>query len=297
MTPRNQIIAITAAALLLYVAVRLLPAGSNLNHMDFRTEGKGAVEFCDPANPQFIPVVAARSPVVMALQAEGPLAPRQPVKFVLTLRTAGGKPIGPADLLVAHTRKLHLLIVDPTLSDYQHVHPEPGRREGEWVFSLTPERAGVYRVFADFTPAATARGLYASADFTVSGSVATVTRSVNTTVQQAGCLFTLVTPEVFRARQTTGLKFRVESQGTVKQPVRLEPVMGAFAHLVTFDEARSGFAHLHPLETDLTQGPDPLRPELTFIVTIPEPGRYVVWAQVSLAGNEVFVPFWIEVSP
>ena len=33
----------------------------------------------------------------------------------------------------------------------------------------------------------------------------------------------------------------------------LEPVMGAFAHLVTFDEALSGFAHLHPMETDLTQ--------------------------------------------
>lgn len=297
MTPRNQIIAITAAALLLYTVVRLLPTGSNLNHMDFRMEGKGAVEFCDPANPQFIPVVAARSPVTLALQADTALAPRSPVSFVLTLRTAGGKPIGPADLLVTHTRKLHLLIVDPTLSDYQHVHPEPGRRDGEWVFSLTPERAGVYRVFADFTPAATARGLYASADFTVPGAVATVTRSVNTTVQMAGCLFTLVTPDIFRARQPADLKFRVESQGAVKQPVTLRPVMGAFAHLVAFDEARSGFAHLHPLESDLTRAPDPLRPELNFKVTIPEPGRYVIWAQISLAGNEVFVPFWVDVSP
>ena len=33
--------------------------------------------------------------------------------------------------------------------------PEPGRRLGEWTFTLTPARPGDYRVFADFTPAAT----------------------------------------------------------------------------------------------------------------------------------------------
>src|SRR5207344_1352744 len=105
--------------IILFVTVRLLPTGSNVNHMDFRMEGKGAIEFCDPANPQFIPVVAVRSPVVMTLASREPPAQDRPADFTLTLRTAGGKPIGPADLLVAHTQKLHLLVVDPTLSDYQ----------------------------------------------------------------------------------------------------------------------------------------------------------------------------------
>jgi hypothetical protein len=292
---KRQVGLITGAALVLYVVVRLLPTGSNVNHMDFRMEGKGALEFCDPANPQFIPVVAVRSPVVMALAAKQPPAKDAPVDFTLTLRTASGKPIGPSDLLVAHTRKLHLLIVDPTLSDYQHVHPEPGRRDGEWKFSLTPNRAGVYRVFADFTPVATQRGLYASADFAVPGSVPTVIQQVNTTWQQGGYTFTLDLPRELHAGQTADLRFRIESQGKVKEPVPLQPVMGAFAHLVAFDHERSGFAHLHPKETDLARPPDQLRPELNFKVTIPRPGSYVVWAQVNLAGHEVFVPFWIEV--
>lgn len=296
---RRQILLITAVALALYVGVRLLPTGSNLNHMDFRVEGagKGALEFCDPANPQFIPVVAVRSPVAMTLQADQPPAQQKPVTFVLTLRTAGGKPIGAADLLVAHTRKLHLLVVDPTLSDYQHIHPEPGRREGEWVFTLTPARAGIYRVFADFTPAATARGLYASADFTVPGSVATVTRSPNTTALLGGCQLTLAVPANFRAGQPADLKLRLESQGAVKRPIRLQPVMGAFAHLVALDEARSGFAHLHPNETDLNTALDPLQPELGFKITIPQPGRYVIWAQVNFGGEDMFAPFWVDVSP
>lgn len=297
MSPRNQVIIITAAALALYVGVRLLPTGSNLNHMDFRMEGKGALEFCDPANPQFIPVVAVRSPVVVTLQPDREPARDQPVKFTLKLATANGKPVGPADLLVAHTRKLHLLIADPTLNDYQHVHPEPGRRDGEWVFEMIPRRVGTYRVFADFTPAATQRGLYASADFTVPGSVPVVTRVPNTTAQYANFNFELELPPALQAGKPADLKFRIESQGREKQPVPLQPVMGAFAHLVAFDEARSGFAHLHPNETDLNQPPDSLRPELTFKVTIPAPGRYVIWAQVNLRGTEAFVPFWVDVMP
>ena len=295
--PRRSIGLITAAALGLYLLVRLLPTGTNLNHMDFRMTGKGALEFCDPLNPQFIPVVRVRSPVVLALKGDRDPALNQPVNFVLTMRTASGKSIAPEDLLVADTRKLHLLVADPTLSDYQHIHPEPGRRAGEWTFTLAPARAGLYRVFADFTPVATARGLYASAEFTVPGTVATVIQSPNTTWQAAGFNFELVLPPSFRAGQPADLRFQIESQGAVKRPVPLQPVMGAFAHLVAFDEARSGFAHLHPIETDLTKPPDPLRPVLNFKVTIPSPGRYAIWAQVNLGGNEIFVPFWVDVAP
>jgi hypothetical protein len=294
---RRQIVLITLVALALFVTVRFLPTGTNLSHMDFRVEGKGALEFCDPANPQFIPVVQVRSPVVLTLKSARVPARDQPVDFTLTMKTASGQPIAPEDLLVANTRKLHLLVVDPTLTDYQHIHPEPGRRPGEWVFTLVPARAGLYRVFADFTPAATARGLYSVAEFTVPGTVATVTRSANTTWQAAGYNFELVVPPVFHARQPADLRLRIVSQGAARQAVPLQTVMGAFAHLVAFDETRSGFAHLHPDETDLDKPPDKFQPELNFKITIPQPGRYVIWGQVNLGGTEVFAPFWIDVRP
>lgn len=76
----------------------------------------------------------------------------------------------------------------------------------------------------------------------------------------------------------------------------MEPVMGAYAHLVAFDAARSGFAHLHPNETDLSRALNPTRPQLTFKLTIPRIGRYVIWAQVNLGGTEMFVPFWFDVA-
>ncbi len=293
----RQVIIITAVALALYFVVRLLPTGTNLSHMDFRVEGKGALEFCDPANPQFIPVVQARSPIVLQLKGDVAPAAGQPVNFTLVMHTASGKPIAPEDLLVAHTRKLHLMVVDPTLSDYQHIHPEPGRHAGEWVFTMTPQRSGLYRVFADFTPAATQRGLYGVAEFTVPGPVPVVIREANNTYQAAGFNFMLDMPPVLQAGKPADLRLRIESQGAVKQPVPLRPVMDAFAHLVAFDEARSGFAHLHPKELDLTRPPDALHPELNFKVTIPASGRYAIWAQVNLAGTEVFAPFWVDVLP
>lgn len=298
----RRIAVITLVAVAIYAGFRVLPTGTNLNHMDFRVTGGNSIEFCDPLNPQFIPVVAVRSPVTMAVRtADGAaVMPGREARFILTLKTAAGKLVAPEDLLVAHTRKLHLLIIDPWMDDYQHVHPEPSRAPGEWTFAFTPKRGGPYRIFADFTPVATARGLYASVDLNVgearapAGLTMIMQHEASWTTERDGYRFTL-TPAVqpIRAGQVADLRFSVTKLDGGRVP--LEPVMDAFAHLVAFDEARSGFAHLHPNEIDLTQPPDATHPVLTFKVTIPQPGRYVIWSQVSLGGHEVFAPFWFDV--
>ena len=96
-----------------------------------------------------------------------------------------------------------------------------------------------------------------------------------------------------RAAQPLDLRFALERPDG--EAVRLEPVMGAWAHLVAFDPARSGFAHLHPMEGDLLKPPDARNPVLNFKLTIPRAGRFMIWAQVNLAGREEFVPFALEV--
>lgn len=294
-TQTIQFALLTAGALGLYAGFRALPIGTNLNHIDFRVEGKNTLEFCDPANPQFIPVVSVRSPVTTRLTGDGAPAVGRTTQFTLSLATASGKPIAPADLLVAHTRRLHLMVVDPTLHDYQHLHPDPGEKPGEWVFTHTPRLTGEYRVFADFTPTATGRGLYASAAFTVPGEVAVDPAVLDWHAEVDGYRFTLAPSAPLRAGVPADLAFTiVRPDGG---PVPLRPVMEAYAHLVAFDAARSGFAHLHPKELDLTHAPDPVRPRLTFTVTIPNPGLYVIWAQVDVGGRETFAPFWFEVAP
>jgi hypothetical protein len=161
---------------------------------------------------------------------------------------------------------------------------------------LIPQRAGRYLVFADFTPAATARGLYAAAEFSVPGAPDLPPTADNWVCESEGLRFTLAADAPFRARAVVGLTLTVESVGGDRRPVPLEPVMGADAHLVAFDVARSGFAHLHPDPADAGAHRDAYRPQLRFRIQIPQPGRYVIWSQIKAGGRERFAPFWIEVA-
>lgn len=291
----RQLGVITVAALAIFAFLRWLPTGTDLTHMDFRVDAKNSIEFCDPLNPQFIPVVAVASPVSLSVKS-APVRAGETVSAIVTLKTSNGKPVATNDLLVVHTRPLHLLISDPSLTDYQHVHPEPTGQPGEWSFNFTPLKSGAYRIFADFTPAATGRGLYATADLEVKpGNVQTMDIERAGPGSADGDYTFALTPgtQPLRAKEPLDLKFTITRSDGAGVP--LEPVMDAYAHLVAFDEARSGFAHLHPMLENPSQVPDRVRPSLDFKVTIPKAGRYVVWSQVNLAGGERFVPFWFDV--
>lgn len=292
---RRQLAWITAGAIAVFVGLRLLPTGTNLSHMDFRVDPRAgnAIEFCDPLNPQFIPVVAAKSPVTMALTTASPVEAGRETRATLTLKTASGKAVAVADLLETHTRRLHLLIIDPTLRDYQHVHPDPTGEAGAWSFAFTPRQSGTYRVFGDFTPTATARGLYASVDLEVAAATGPKLGSIEN--GRTGFAFVL-TPAALPARAGQPVELRFSVSRTDGGTVVLEPVMGAYAHLVAFDATRSGFAHLHPVESDLLKKPDTINPALNFKLTIPRAGRYTIWAQVNLGGGgETFAPFALDV--
>jgi len=293
---KKQLLLLSLGAVALFVVVRLLPIGTNLSHGDFRVVGGNTLEMCDPARPAFIPVVDVRSPVVLRLEPAAPPEKGRAIRFVLTMATLSGKPIAPRDLAVSHTEKLHLLVIDPSLGDYQHLHPVPGRVEGTWEFELTPHRAGLYRVFADFTPIATGRGLYAYSDFDVPGEPERLIEPARTSIVDGFTFEFSLRGGELRAGRTAELDLRISS---VKpgEPVPLEPVMGAYAHVVAFDLERLGFAHLHPMAADPLAPPDAVAPRLAFQVTIPKPGRYLVWGQVKMEGRDRFAPFSLEISP
>jgi hypothetical protein len=298
---RRQLVLITLGAVALFVVVRRLPTGTNMPHYDYVPAGQSSVQFCDPGNPQFLPATQVQSPVTMTLATAGPAVAGQPVQTILTLQTYSGKPLGPDDLATAHAKKLHLLIIDPTLTDYQHVHPVPTGAPGAWAFTFTPRAGGSYRLFADFVPIVTGNGLYAWADMPVSGEPAQSERVGDAALhppwvsERDGYRFTLTpSAQPIRANKLVDLKFTIERIGGGLVP--LQVIMNAFAHLVAFDDQRSGFAHMHPQEYDITKPPDAVHPVLTFKLQLPRAGRYVIWSQVLIAGHEIFAPFWFDVT-
>jgi hypothetical protein len=113
--------------------------------------------------------------------------------------------------------------------------------------------------------------------------------------------------------EADGLRFVVSADGgALREGVRgtlrlrlhnprgelvLEPVMGAFAHVVAFDPARSGVAHLHPLDTEGAWDSDRCTCELTFSVAFPQAGTFRLWVQTHASGREQLVPFTLRVLP
>ncbi len=260
-----------------------------------KVTGDPSPELCDVESLGFIRVNANRSPLVMRLVPSGPAKAGEEVTVTIALQRPGGVPVTFNDLAIIHERKFHLLIIDPGLRDYHHEHPEPGVVPGEYTVSFTPKYGGVYRFFADLVPLATARPVQAVADLEVAGheEAPVESRSVETTVDDFTFRF-VKPPEKLRAGKAALV--RLETRDAVgDDPVKLEPIMGAYAHMVAFDSERSGFAHMHPVREGTGFELDPLAPGLDFIFYADEPGRYAVWAQVQIAGRERFAPFVIEI--
>lgn len=239
---------------------------------------------------------ASSSTIGAAIAPASGLKVGEPASFTLSLATKDGKPVTLADLSVAHTEKVHLLVVDPSLTDYHHEHPRPGSAPGTYTFALTPKKAGEYKVFADLLPVATNRQEYATASFTVTGTPMTADKTVNKTATAAGYTFALKFEE---EPPTAGHphKARLTVTGPDGKPfAKLEPVMGAFAHLVGFNADRTEIAHIHPLGQEPATTAERGGPTLEFQTNFAAGGHQKLFVQVQIDGKSVFAPFGIEVA-
>ncbi|MDS4031116.1 MAG: hypothetical protein RKO66_13750 [Candidatus Contendobacter sp.] len=221
----------------------------------------------------------------------------EPATFTLSLVAKDGQPITLADLQVAHTEKVHLLIVDPSLSDYHHAHPKPGPTPGTYTFPLTPGKAGEYKVFADLLPVATNQQEYAVTGFTVAGTPTAADKTVNRTTTVAGYRFELKFAEDPPAAGHPHKAWLTVTGPDGKPFAQLEPIMGAFAHIVGFSEDRAEIAHIHPLGKEPKTAAERGGPTLEFQTDFATAGYQKLFAQVRIDGKSVFAPFGVEVMP
>lgn len=292
-----RILRISALMAAIYVFFHLLPdfAPETPETLLRQVTGDTSPELCDVDSLGFTQVTRDRSPLEMRLVADAPPEVGKEVRVTLALNRPGGDPVRFDDLEEVHTEKFHLLVVDPSLADYHHEHPVPTAVPGEYIFSFVPEKEGNYRLFADLLPRATGRPVQAVADLEVPGKGEAVSTEMVRESVVDRFHFTVTEPdEGFRSKKPAlvSLRVRHESAG---EPVTLEPVMGAYAHLVAFDSERSGFAHMHPVQEGLEVELDETEPKLDFIFYAEEPGAYTVWAQVKIEGEERFAPFVVNV--
>jgi hypothetical protein len=239
--------------------------------------------------------------VIVSATTGGPLQAGQKAEVVIQLKTGDGKPVLSDDLTVMHTEPIHLLIVDPTLQDYHHEHPVPGRTPGTYTFSFTPAKSASYRVFADIVPVATGVQEYPFVDLAGAEKSPIVARADSTFTTNAGGLtFNLTFPNLPSGRPRAGQAHNmiVTATGANGQPVkRLEPVMNAFAHMVGFYEDYTTVVHLHPLSEDILRDDVRGGPDMTFRFFPPKAGFIRLYCQVQVDGKMIFAPFILNIVP
>ena len=241
----------------------------------------------------------AEPTIVVSATAAQSLTVGQPVEVTVKLTTKkGGKPVTHDDLQEAHTQKIHLLIIDSSLSDYHHEHPKPGRQPGEYVFTFTPRKPGAYRIFADLLPVAEDAQEYAVADLAAPTNGESITdRTPTNSVTVEGLTYSVAfaSPEFKVGQPNKGtLTIKDASGQTFKQ---LEPIMGTYGHFVGFGEDRTTIMHIHPLGVEPEKPTDRGEGVLELNVNAAKPGLLRLYAQVQIGGVSKFAPFTLLIKP
>jgi hypothetical protein len=279
-----------------YFVLRALPdAQCGFLHYEEIVNADGEIELCATNHAGFIDLTSLTYPIVAELRTEVVPQPGHAIDVELNLETTGGMTIAPHELAITHTERMHVMVIDPSLEDYHHVHPEADGLDGLYTFNFTPERGGSYQVFTEIVPQRSRRQAIALSQLEVAGEASAPVFERSTVSVVDGVHFELKgAPEVMR----TGRDYRLElemacADGT---PVELEMVMGAKGHMVAFDAARRGFAHMHPVDSVVSArtaglGASRSDPELAFLFNVPNPGWYRLFAQIQVDGDAVFGRF------
>lgn len=254
----------------------------------------------------------------LTVAPQGAVAAGRPITLTLTLKDAKGAPLGPDAIAVSHTEKVHVMIVDAGLEDYTHAHAAPGAAPGEWTVSFTPKFARSYRVWTDFKLASAAgedhsghdhgaeghdhgehgdeHGQTPSALLTVGGDAApAVAAAQSLTAQAGGLTFTMSLGGPVTADAHVPATLAVTDASG--QPFAgLEPIMGAYAHLVGFSADGASMLHAHPEGAEPKDAGARGGPVLTFDLHAKVAGPNRLFLQVQKDGAVITVPFTLMVS-
>lgn len=211
-------------------------------------------------------------------------------------RIKDDKAVSHENLKEVHTQKVHLLIIDDSLEDYSHIHPKALKEPGLYEFEWDAKKQANYRVWADLHPLDTDTQEYVIADLVTEKEVKSeINRTIVLESTMDGYTFKLSfdSESLVIGNPALGKITITDKDGN---PVKdLEPVMGAFAHIVGFFDDNQTVVHIHPMGEEPSKPTDRGGPELQFHIVAEKAGFIKLFAQVSIKGKELFVPFGIVV--
>lgn len=233
------------------------------------------------------------SPITMQVESCSPIERGKECQIAFRLLDASGRTIPESEILETHTKKLHLMLIDKTLMDFQHIHPEYDSKTGLFTTSFVPNTQNSYSSWHDFT-------MNNGEHFVLKNNLsATKGYNVSPSIQHAnqasadGINISMEANPPFSAGGDSTMQIKaVDDYGN---PVKLSPLLGAYAHLVGFSRDGEHFLHCHPMEensaNNATMG------ELNFYISPQQAGFTKFFLQIKTDGREVTIPFGQYIQP
>lgn len=223
---------------------------------------------------------------------------------MIILENTNGTAASYQDFTLSHGERAHFMIIDPSLTEYYHLHPQRNRADDMAIYPLTvtPEKGGEYRLFADVTPRVDGVQRFLSTSFYVHGPSSPpqfqplTEGAIQQTSHLDGLVFNTHLDQPLHAGQASLLNITVtDDQGHLFR--ELEPLMQAFAHLIGFSAGRNHIVHTHPLGRDVASENARGGPNLMFHVSFPTPGYYRLFLQVRVQDRILTLPLDARVAP
>jgi hypothetical protein len=205
-----------------------------------------------------------------------------------TLRFAFRKNNQDVPLSVSHEMKLHLMIVNESLTWFRHIHPKE-QPDRSFVVTETFPKGGDYFLFADYKPEGgtsavdkkriTVKGDPGSDKVDFKPKFVSVVDDYEVTLQNGSNLQT---------NRTQPLEIRVAKGGKRLSETDIEPYLGATAHIAMISKDDKHFMHIHPKShRDL-----PIYAE----TRIQKQGAYRIWVEFKTHGKVHTADFTVNVS-
>lgn len=181
------------------------------------------------------------------------------------------------DYAMAHGALLHVIVIRPDLSEFQHVHPTIGS-DGTWTVPITGP--GQWHLVFESTPV-------------IDGTPVAQPIIVTANIDDETVIDTVPLPPADDSVEIDGLQVTRNGFGFVVTnaddgaATDLEPYLEQVAHLVAIRQGDLAFSHLHPLAS----------PAGTFDFGdgVSEPGTYRLFLQFGHAGSVVTVAFTVVI--
>lgn len=207
-----------------------------------------------------------------------------------------GKPLTAEEIAVVHTERIHVLLIDDAMGDYHHVHPQPTQQPGIYSLEFTPQANAHYSAWIDLTEQATGNNPYIKCE--VPSDVAPSTTPPAIAIQHTATADGLVFhwQEKQPLTQGQGSMVDVTITDTQGKPITdLQPIMGAFAHLIGFSGDGNSLVHSHPTGKEPTCSGERGGSPLSFHIEPQRAGDTKFFLQVQREGRVTCVPFGTHV--